>query len=186
MLASGRDGPSARRASVTARSGCRTSRARPPPSRSRDSTSRPAATRSGSVSIGTNALLRNVSGNTTMKPTPMTASGERTIMPDPRTDPDHRRREHEQQQDRAGELPHRVCSRQPTSRSGAEQHRDREHHPSELARGSGRDRYADAGGRERSEPVDHSFGEIGRDRSAGPINPNVSDWMRIPPIRYSR
>ena len=33
------------------------------------------------MSIGTNALLRNVSGKTTTKATPMTASGERTIMP---------------------------------------------------------------------------------------------------------
>ena len=35
----------------------------------------------GSDSIGTNALLRNVSGNTTMNATPITASGERTIIP---------------------------------------------------------------------------------------------------------
>src|SRR5690242_2409988 len=35
----------------------------------------------GIESIGTKALLMNVSGNTTMKPTPMTASGERTVRP---------------------------------------------------------------------------------------------------------
>ena len=35
----------------------------------------------GSELIGTNALLRNVSGNTTMKPMPITASGERTASP---------------------------------------------------------------------------------------------------------
>ena len=35
----------------------------------------------GIVAIGTNALLMNVSGNTTVKPMPITASGERTISP---------------------------------------------------------------------------------------------------------
>ena len=35
----------------------------------------------GNVLIGTNALLMNVSGKTTMNPTPITASGERTIIP---------------------------------------------------------------------------------------------------------
>ena len=35
----------------------------------------------GSELIGTNALLKNVSGNTTTNPTPMTASGERTFSP---------------------------------------------------------------------------------------------------------
>ena len=35
----------------------------------------------GSDSIGTKAVLRNVSGNTITKPTPMTASGERTVRP---------------------------------------------------------------------------------------------------------
>src|SRR6478735_3732271 len=35
----------------------------------------------GIVAIGTNALLTKVSGNTTMNPTPMTASGDRTVSP---------------------------------------------------------------------------------------------------------
>ncbi len=35
----------------------------------------------GIEAIGTNALLMNVSGNTTVKPMPITASGERTTMP---------------------------------------------------------------------------------------------------------
>src|SRR5262245_34557458 len=36
---------------------------------------------SGSDSMGTNAVLRNVSGKTMTNATPMTASGERTVMP---------------------------------------------------------------------------------------------------------
>ena len=49
--------------------------------RSPGSTSATHCSTVGSESIGTNALLRNVSGNTTTKPTPITASGVRTVSP---------------------------------------------------------------------------------------------------------
>ena len=64
----------------------------------------------GSELIGTNALLRNVSGNTSMNATPITASGDRTISPIHVPIQIIADDEHEQQQDRADELDRRSCA----------------------------------------------------------------------------
>ena len=69
----------------------------------------------GSELIGTNALLRNVSGNTTTKPTPITASGERTASPIQVPIQIIAEAEQEQQHERAGDVQQVRCAmRQPT------------------------------------------------------------------------
>jgi hypothetical protein len=138
----------------------------------------------GSESTGTNALLRNVSGNTTTKPTPITASGVRTLRP--RKMPIHTITDANSRiRTIASRLGPTSWGRQPTMRPVPRTTTIDTAMPSSSARNCPL-RYAPRGvGSVRKRSTTPSPMSVAI-AVAGPISPNANDWMRMPPTRYSR
>ena len=86
----------------------------------------------GIDSIGTNALEMNVSGKMMTKPMPITASGERTRMPNHRPSQMIAEANTSSSASASTTCRNGACVRQPTIRPGAEQDDDGEDRPEHL------------------------------------------------------
>jgi hypothetical protein len=140
---------------------------------------------SGRPSIGTNALARNVSGNTVRNATPCTESGDRAITPTSVPSQIAAQANSVSRPKPATAWATSVWMRQPTI--------------SPLAV-STTSATMTAASSARKWPTRYAARDVGSDRkrstipsprsvamaTPGPIIPNASVWIRMPPTRYSR
>ena len=126
-----------------------------------------------------------MSGNTTTKATPITASGARTSMPIHVPTQIIAEAKASSSTMRRADVQHVGVGSPADQQAGRQQHDDRQQHAGELGQVVAHQVRGLLAGSERNRSMTPSCRSVAID-VAGPVMPNASDWIRMPPMMNSR